>query len=96
MITRNGIWVEVYGGSGVVPVADIPVSDYSRFFEGFAALMARPECHCVNYFAYPEGTGLLFVAMIADDSKHTVNIASYKYDGEVLPSLSNSFPALHS
>ena len=60
-----------------IPVTGIPVIDYPAFLELNTGLISgKPERHCVNYFGYPEGSGIKLICCIADDLEHVIHLSS--------------------
>lgn len=92
-------WYRTYNHAGAVPLADLPRFDYPRWFGDMSAMLEGENYHCAACFALPEGDGLLLVALMLDDASGEVWIASCRYDtarGDVLPSLSARYPAMHA
>ncbi len=80
-----------------ISIKDIPVLPYAEFSEVVRSLLGQDTCHCVNFFAYPHGSGLKFIMAIADDQSHTIALLSYELGKETtsLKSLTPDIPALH-
>jgi len=83
---------------GSIALQNVPVLPYEQFYLALAALLRQPENHCVNYYAYPTGNLLKFIACIANDKSGTIALVSHEISTvqkKALPSLSKEFFALH-
>ena len=81
-----------------VALRNVPVLTYEQFQRVIASLLTQPENHCVNYYAYPSGKNLKFIACIASDKSGTIAVVSHELAAaqkKELPSLSKDFFALH-
>ncbi len=76
-----------------IDIKSIPVLPYADFLKQNAGLPRTDNCHCVNYFAYPEGGQLRLICCIADDAREDVMISSCvtECNTDPLP----SFTAVH-
>ena len=72
----------------------IPVSEYVDFLELNTKMVQKSECHCVNYYGVPTGSGIKLICCIANDLEHTIHISSAEIDLNSLE-LRPSFSALH-
>jgi Ni,Fe-hydrogenase III large subunit len=61
-----------------INLKDISISRYEIFSKELIGLFENSDNHCVNYFAFPSGDGLHFIACIANDSQGEINILSHK------------------
>jgi len=83
---------------GSIALQKVPVLPYDQFYHTIAALLRQPENHCVNYYAYPIGSQLKFIACIANDKNGTITLVSHEINTvqkKELPSLSKEFFAMH-
>ncbi|MCK9612536.1 MAG: NADH-quinone oxidoreductase subunit C [Bacteroidales bacterium] len=82
-----------------VPLQQIPLLEYTGFFQEVSRLLRNPDCHCVNYYAFPETPDLLrFIAVIADDAAHNLCVTSFSKpltDKTPLESLAARHYAVH-
>ena len=79
-----------------VTMGDVPVFSYGEFQQQVLSMLVKPFNHCINYFAFPSGSGLKFICCIADDHAHTIKIFSHELTGKrQLTSLSRDHFALH-
>jgi len=81
-----------------IALPNVPVLTYEQFQRVIASLLTQPENHCVNYYAYPSGKNLKFIACIANDKSGTIAVVSHELAAaqkKELPSLSKDFFALH-
>src|SRR5258706_3934406 len=61
-----------------IALKNVPVLPYEQFYGAIASLLRLPENHCVNYYAYPAGNQLKFVACVANDKDGTIAVASHE------------------
>lgn len=60
-----------------LPLASIPVLDYTTFFRVNTGLMtAHPECHCATYHGLPEEGNIRLICAIADDATGEIHLTS--------------------
>ncbi|HEX9510219.1 MAG TPA: NADH-quinone oxidoreductase subunit C [Puia sp.] len=59
-----------------IPLQSIPVLKYDDFLELNTKLVQRQECHCVNYYGFPEGGQIKLICCIANDTEHTIYVSS--------------------
>lgn len=80
-----------------VALSDIPELPYPAFFETMVDLLQDPQAHCVNYFAYPSGNGLRFIAVVAQDRQGTLSVLQHTlpHKEAKLRSLSRDFYGMH-
>lgn len=81
-----------------VDLNSIPVYSYAAFSELLTALLLEEENHCVSYSAYPDGSGLHFIAAVADDSSGRIVLMSHRLSAgepKELISLTPKIFALH-
>ncbi|MBK6905292.1 MAG: NADH dehydrogenase subunit [Saprospirales bacterium] len=72
-----------------IPLASIPALDYERFLEQNVALLADENCHCVNYYGFPDKGKLRLICCIADDAEGSILVSSALVDpAQTLPSFS--------
>lgn len=95
MMNSNN-YIEVKTGKEPVDLATIPVTDYASFHEQVVTLLQKESCHCLHYFCFPEGKGLRFLALMADDDMGSIMLLSHKTEEEraVLQSIAATTPAL--
>jgi hypothetical protein len=66
-----------------IPLAQIPQLDYERFYDLNTGLVIdNPQCHCVNYYGYSVGNGVMLICAIANDADGQIYLSKC----EVLPS----------
>jgi len=81
----------------LVSLASIPVWDYDKFLERNTALLADEHCHCVHYFAFPQGKRLRLFCCIADDAQGAILLSSAQVDtSRPLPSFTAHRLAFHT
>jgi Ni,Fe-hydrogenase III large subunit len=81
-----------------IALRSVPVTPYEQFKSVMASLLAQPENHCVNYYAFPSQDQLKFIACIANDRTGTIAVLSHELpitQKKELTSLSKDFFALH-
>lgn len=90
-------YLEIAKNPCSVALSDIPVLDYPVFADQTVSLLKRPSFHCLNYFAFPEKTGLHFIILIANDDSHKIFIYSHIENHEVktLESIAGNCFQLH-
>ncbi|MFI3266208.1 MAG: NADH-quinone oxidoreductase subunit C [Rikenellaceae bacterium] len=78
---------------GLVALSDIPVLEYSDFFEQVIELLKQESCHILSYFAREINDGQLeAIILIGDDSLSQVHIASYRCTtSKALESIANVY-----
>ncbi len=84
--------------NAAIPMQQIPVLDYTGFYEEVGRLLHNEHCHCVNYYALPEQQGLRLICCIANDQAHSVGVASSIIsltDKPVIKSLSQVHTCMH-
>jgi Ni,Fe-hydrogenase III large subunit len=81
-----------------IVLRSVPVLSYEQFQQVMVSLLGHPENHCVNYFAYPSGSHLKFIAAVANDKNGTIAVMSHELSADQkkeLPSLTKHVLALH-
>jgi len=80
-----------------IPLSDIPVLPYPAFFETMTELLQDTSTHCVNYFGYPSGNGLQFLAVVANDQHGSLSVLGHTLPQREakLRSLSRDFYGMH-
>jgi Ni,Fe-hydrogenase III large subunit len=81
-----------------IALRNVPTLSYEQFYIAVASLLREPENHCVNYYAYPTGNQLKFIACIANDTSGSIAVLSHELNAaqkKELLSLSKEFLALH-
>ncbi len=81
-----------------IALQKIPVLPYEQFHQSISSLLHKNENHCVNYYAYPAGSQLKFIACIANDKDGTIAVASHEMpllEKKELTSLSKDFFPMH-
>jgi len=73
-----------------IPLAEIPVSPYSRFSEAALRLLSDPANHCAAYYGFPLNGKLRFICAIARDETHDITLLSHELD----PARRKSLPSL--
>lgn len=61
-----------------VRISDIPIVEYSKFFEVITFLLRSQDFHILSYFATPTDDGLQFICAIADDQNKSISIISHQ------------------
>jgi Ni,Fe-hydrogenase III large subunit len=76
-----------------IPLAQIPLLDYERFYDlNTGWVVDNAQCHCVNYYGYRVGDGVMLICAIANDADGQIYLSKCK----VLPSQTlNSFTQKH-
>ena len=75
VISTNYVAVK---NQSTVPLSDIPTLTYGEFSTEVHSLLKKTGCHCVNYYAYPDGGALKFICMIADDAAKDIKILGHE------------------
>ncbi len=92
-------WLSTTNLEGCVPLSAIPAVDYAEFFEAVDDVLARTDCHAVEYFAVPRTSGALsFYILIANDASGKILLASHIHNPDSdkpLGSLAAVHPQLH-
>jgi Ni,Fe-hydrogenase III large subunit len=81
-----------------IALKNVPVLRYEQFHSAIASLLVLPENHCVNYYAYPAGNQLKFIACVANDKNGTIAVTSHEMvaaQKKDLPSLAREFFPMH-
>ncbi|HLZ17648.1 MAG TPA: hypothetical protein VKQ08_11435, partial [Cyclobacteriaceae bacterium] len=80
-----------------VALQNIPVLPYERFYSTVTSLLKSEENHCVNYYAYPTGDQLKFIACVANDKTGSIAVVSHEMSGPVheIPALSKVCFPMH-
>lgn len=63
-----------------VRIQDVPILEYSKFFEVITFLLRSQDFHILTYFATPVENGLQFICAIADDQNKSISIVSHLID----------------
>lgn len=94
---NNQSYIEVRNGSGAVNIKEIPVLEYSVFFDVARYLLSIPSNHCISYYCQPVPDRLRFTCCIADDETGNIRIMSHETMRDDLPlkSLASLFPSMH-
>ncbi len=83
---------------GTISLQEVPILPYDQFYAVMSLLLQDPGKHCVNYYAYPDGNCLKFIACVADDSEATIAILSHElllHGKKQLLSLTRDFFPMH-
>lgn len=64
--------------STVVNISEIPVMEYSEFYNHAFELLSQANMHCLTYHAVPFGKELIFFCAIADDVRHDYCLFSHR------------------
>lgn len=94
----NG-WLRTTRTRGCVSLERMPLLPYAQWYGTMCSLLADKACHCANCFAAETDGGLRLFAIVLNDSTGETYIGSAFYDparGDVLPSLSAAYPAMHA
>ncbi|NTW31868.1 MAG: NADH dehydrogenase subunit [Bacteroidetes bacterium] len=69
-------------------ISNIPLLDYSLFYEHVLNLLKDNACHCVNYYAYKEnGEQLRMICCICNDNTSGIYVFSHIYNLTSKPAL---------
>src|SRR5258708_18478236 len=89
---------KVIRNQDTIPLKDVPVFSYGKFYSEVSQLMKEPHNHCVNYYAYPKGNLLKFICCIADDQRGNIIVLSHempKKETMQLASITKEFYGFH-
>jgi len=88
---------EILKNPGLVPIADIPVLDYSEFRKQTSTLLVKESYHCVNYFTSHSGSYIDFYILVANDDSHKILVYSHRQPANIksLESISKESFQLH-
>jgi Ni,Fe-hydrogenase III large subunit len=96
MMNGNKSYIEVRNGFAPVGIGEVPVTEYSRFYEEVCAMLGDERFHCLTYFCYPSGDRLKFICCIADDGSGTIRILSHEQTAGIpLRALTSEVYAMH-
>ena len=61
-----------------IPLQQIPLLPYDIFYQEVSDLLKDRNCHCVNYYAFPEKEeSLRFICCLAEDVTHKILVTSF-------------------
>lgn len=83
---------------GTISLRDVPVLSYDEFYDTMTGLLRETGCHCVNYYAYPQGNTLKFMACVASDPDASVALLSHElpiHEKKPLRALTRDFFPMH-
>src|SRR5438309_1333070 len=98
MIKPNHMEFVKIRNQDTIALQNIPVLQYEQFYQSISSLLRENENHCVNYYAYPVGGELRFIACIANDKDGTIAVASHEmqlHEKVELTSLARDFFPMH-
>jgi len=78
MMPLNNSCLQTKENPVAIPVADIPVLDYSAFAAHVDELLLDKANHCLTYFAYPCADVFRFICCMASDESHSILIFSHE------------------
>ncbi len=96
-MATNKYFTEIINNSFPSCPEEIPVLDYTVFYEQVTGLLKDPAKHCMEYYCVENSGGLKFYCCIADDNVGTVSVFSHEQKEKkvVLKSLTGVCPQLH-
>jgi Ni,Fe-hydrogenase III large subunit len=78
METLAAVRYAIIRNQQTIELSEIPVLPYGEFVTLTLSLLKQEHVHCINYYAYPEGSWLRFICCLADDQANDIKVLRHE------------------